>query len=199
LLDLPWGSHVCQFYNGKQDLLDMLVPFFKQGLERNEACVWLVGDLSVQEAWNGLTAVVPDLERYVASGQMQIRHCTEFYADANGAVRSPDLLTIEFTDIGNAVRAKGYGGLRASGNPSWIRDQANMERLQEYETKVNYAIQTARIMAVCTYPTRAAAMCRCSDLIHNHGKFFVKRGEWTYDLARDAEKIESAFSSLSAM
>ena len=29
LLDMPWGSHVCQFYNGKEDLLQMLVPYFK--------------------------------------------------------------------------------------------------------------------------------------------------------------------------
>ena len=50
LLDLPWGSHVCQFYDSKQDQLDMLVPYFKQGLERNEACAWLVGDLTVEEA-----------------------------------------------------------------------------------------------------------------------------------------------------
>ena len=49
LLDMPWGSHVCQFYNGKEDLPEMLVPYFKQGLERNEACVWLVGDLTVEE------------------------------------------------------------------------------------------------------------------------------------------------------
>ena len=44
LLDMPWGSHVCQFFNGKEDLVKMLVPYFKQGLEKNDACVWLVGE-----------------------------------------------------------------------------------------------------------------------------------------------------------
>src|SRR3984957_10926245 len=46
LLDLPWGSHVCQFYNHKDELTKLLVPYFKQGLEKNEACVWLVCDLT---------------------------------------------------------------------------------------------------------------------------------------------------------
>ena len=64
LLDMPWGSHVCQFYDGKEDLMKMLVPYFKQGLERNEACVWVVGDLTVDEASNALAAAVPDLEVY---------------------------------------------------------------------------------------------------------------------------------------
>jgi hypothetical protein len=31
LLDMPWGSHVCQFYDSKDDLVEMLVPYFKQG------------------------------------------------------------------------------------------------------------------------------------------------------------------------
>jgi hypothetical protein len=69
LLDMPWGSHVCQFYNQKEDLLELLVPYFKQGLERNEACVWLVGDLTVEEARNSLSVAVPNLDHYLASGQ----------------------------------------------------------------------------------------------------------------------------------
>lgn len=28
----------------------MLVPYFKEGLERGEACVWIVADLTIQEA-----------------------------------------------------------------------------------------------------------------------------------------------------
>jgi hypothetical protein len=38
---LPWGTHLCQFYETKQDLLDVLVPYFKAGLHNNEMCVWV--------------------------------------------------------------------------------------------------------------------------------------------------------------
>src|SRR6478736_3219484 len=92
LLDLPWGSHVCQFYDSKQDQLDMLVPYFKQGLERNEACAWLVGDLTTEEAKTALAEVVPDLDAYLATGQMQIVHYSSFYTDPNGTVRAPEQL-----------------------------------------------------------------------------------------------------------
>lgn len=73
-----------------------------------------------------------------------------------------------------------------------------MSRFMDYETKVNLAIQNSRIMAVCTYPAQAAATCACRELIHNHGKIFVKRGEWVHDKSRDAEKIEAVFASLAA-
>jgi hypothetical protein len=31
--DIPWGTHFCQFFQTKEDLVDMLVPYFKTGLE----------------------------------------------------------------------------------------------------------------------------------------------------------------------
>lgn len=198
LLDMPWGSHVCQFYDNKHDLVKMLVPYFKQGLERNEACVWLVGDLTVEEARRALAAVVPDLSRHLATGQMQIRHYTEFYTNSDGTVKAPAQLSEQFAGMGDAMRAKGFEGLRASGSVSWVQDDASMARFMEYETKVNLAIQNARIMAVCTYPSGATSMCGCRELIHNHGNIFVQRGEWVHDKSRDAEKIEAVFASLAA-
>jgi hypothetical protein len=196
LLDMPWGSHVCQFYNAKEDLVELLVPYFKQGLERNEACVWLVGDLTVSEAKNALQAVVPDLDRYIAKGQMHIKHYTELYTNPDGTVKPPDELSAAFEAMGTTVTAQGFGGLRASGSVSWVTDDQGMARFMEYETKVNLAIQNARIMAVCTYPAQAAALCHCRDMIHNHGKLFVKRGAWVHDKSEDARRIETVFASL---
>ena len=199
LLDLPWGSHVCQFYNRKEDLVKMLVPYFKQGLEKNEACVWFVGDLTVEEAENALAPIVPGLKRYMAQGQIQIRHYTEFYTNPNGTLRPPNQLSDQFADVGSRMLANGFAGLRASGNVSWINNEESMSRFMDYETKVHCAIQGSRMMAVCTYPARAAALHRCRELIHNHGNIYVKRGEWVHDNSRDAKKIEAVFTSLATL
>jgi hypothetical protein len=198
LLDMPWGSHVCQFYETKEDQIQMLVPYFRQGLDRNEACVWLVADLTIEEAKSALAVAVPDLESRMASGQMQIRHYTELYTNPNGTVKAPDELSEQFAALGSSVEANGYNGLRASGSVSWVNDAESMTRFMDYETKVNLAIQNSRIMAVCTYPAKSASICQCRELIHNHGKIFVKRGEWVHDKSKDAEKIESVFASLAA-
>jgi hypothetical protein len=196
LLDLPWGSHVCHFYNYKEDLVKTLVPYFKQGLERNEACVWLVADLTVEETTLALAEVVPDLDQYIAKGQMQIRHYSGFYTNPDGTVKPADMLRDQFAEMGTTVRAKGFEGLRASGSVSWINDEDAMCRFMDYETKVNCAIQDSRMMAVCTYPARAAALHRSRELIHNHDKIFVKRGEWMHDKSKDAERIEGVFAAL---
>jgi len=53
--DIPWGTHFCHFYENKKDLLDVLIPYCKTGLEQNEFCVWGIFDpLDEQEARHAL-------------------------------------------------------------------------------------------------------------------------------------------------
>jgi hypothetical protein len=40
----PWGTHFCMFYQTKGDLLDILIPYFKAGLENNEYCMWITSE-----------------------------------------------------------------------------------------------------------------------------------------------------------
>jgi DcmR-like sensory protein len=42
--DMPWGTHVCLFYETKEDLVDTLVAYCKAGLESQEFCLWVVAE-----------------------------------------------------------------------------------------------------------------------------------------------------------
>ena len=47
----PWGTHLCQFYKTKDDLLETLVPYFSEGLRNNEYCMWVTSEpLGTEEA-----------------------------------------------------------------------------------------------------------------------------------------------------
>src|SRR6266849_582537 len=73
--DMPWGTHFCCFYETKQDLLDILIPYFKTGLENHEFCLWIISNselLTMQEARNALQAVLPDLHRYMAEKSIEV-------------------------------------------------------------------------------------------------------------------------------
>src|ERR1700741_4706884 len=37
--EVPWGTHLCLFYETRRDLIEMLVPYFAAGLEANESCI----------------------------------------------------------------------------------------------------------------------------------------------------------------
>ena len=57
--DVPWGRHVALFYERKEDLLELCVPFLKAGLESTEVCVWVIAEpLTERDAWAALGAAV---------------------------------------------------------------------------------------------------------------------------------------------
>jgi len=72
--DVPWGTHFCYFYETKQDLLDILVPYFKAGLESKEFCLWTISNsdlITTEEAKGALEQAVSDLDRYLAEGRIE--------------------------------------------------------------------------------------------------------------------------------
>jgi len=78
--DVPWGTHFCQFYQTKQDLLEILIPYFKAGLENNEFCMWVTSEpLSTEEAKEAMRKEVNDLDQYMAKGQMEILDYSQWY------------------------------------------------------------------------------------------------------------------------
>ena len=38
----PSVKHTCLFYSSDDELLDVLSPYFKAGLEGNELCLWVL-------------------------------------------------------------------------------------------------------------------------------------------------------------
>ena len=40
---LRWGSHVGHLFEAADELRDVLVPYFKAGLDNNERCLWVTG------------------------------------------------------------------------------------------------------------------------------------------------------------
>jgi hypothetical protein len=71
--DVPWGTHFCQFYQTREDLIDILVPYFKTGLENNEFCMWVTSQpLGVEETKEVLKQAIPNIDIYLEKGQLEI-------------------------------------------------------------------------------------------------------------------------------
>ena len=78
--DVSWGTHICQFFDTKEDLTNILVPYFKAGLENNEFCLWITSQPpGVEEAKEALRKAVLDLDVYMEKGQIEIIPYTDWY------------------------------------------------------------------------------------------------------------------------
>src|SRR4030067_3793435 len=71
--NMPWGTHLCQAYQSTQDLLDILIPYFKIGLESNEYCIYVAkstGDL--KDIKTGLAGALGDIAKYERAQQLEL-------------------------------------------------------------------------------------------------------------------------------
>ena len=117
--EVPWGAHICVFYETKDDLLDTAAAYFKAGLASNEFCVWAISEpIAEADATAALRRAIPDLEAQLAAGRIEIIQGTDWYLRGNQF----DLqrITGGWSEKLRAALAKGFDGMRVSGNAFWI-------------------------------------------------------------------------------
>ncbi|UQA57833.1 MEDS domain-containing protein [Polyangium aurulentum] len=175
--EVPWGSHFCHFYSTREDLVDTLVPYFKSGLDSNEACLWVTSEpFSATDARAALGAVVPDLAERERRGQIDIIDHREWYLRAN---KTDARSVLEgWVERQTAALREGYRGLRLTGNTHWLR-RDDWSEFVEYEALVNQAFRSCRIVALCSYCFERCTAQDVLDVVKNH-QFAVARrqGNW---------------------
>ena len=175
--DVPWGAHFCQFYETAEDLVDTLVPYFREGLLANEFCMWITSaPLEVDEASHALATAVPDLDARLANGQMQILDYRDWYVH-DGRFDAAAVLQGWLDRLGDA-RRRGFEGLRLSGNTFWL-EEAGWDDFYRYEAMINEVIGQHRMLAICTYSLERCGVKEIVDVIDNHEFALIKRhGRW---------------------
>lgn len=172
----PWGTHFCQFYDTKQDLLDILVPFIRAGLDNNELCVWVTSaPLGADEAAEALSQQMPDFERKAALGQISIFPYDAWYKDPE--IRDPQqYIEPLVASIADAL-ARGYSGQRGTGNASWV-DIRNWTPFMAYEAAFGRRFADQRTIGLCTYPLDMCDSSRMIDVLMRHKYALIKQDGW---------------------
>jgi PAS domain S-box-containing protein len=177
--DVPWGTHFCHFYETKQDLLDTLVPYFKAGLESKEFCLWVVSNselITVEEARAALEQAVPDFDRHLSEGNIEILDGHDWYFEKN--VLNLERVTSAWDAKVKRALARGYDGLRASADTFWLAKQ-DWKDFIAYEKQVNDWITDQTMTVLCTYPLAKSGAAEVLDIVDSHQFAIARRqGEW---------------------
>jgi PAS domain S-box-containing protein len=146
---LAWGSHLAHFFASGDELRDVLVPYFKAGLENNERCLWVTGQaFNAEQARSALRAASPDLDKRERDKQIEIANGDEWYA--RGEKLRPHELVRGLVQSEQDALSLGYAGLRTNGNCAWV-SQHQWADFLEYEGLVQGTVRGRRMICMCSY------------------------------------------------
>ena len=177
--EIPWGTHLCQFYESKQDLIDILVPYFAEGLRNNEFCMWITSHpLEAEKATEELKKAVPNLDEYAKKGQIEILSYNDWYL-LDGKFDSNRVLQ-GWVEKENAALQRGFEGLRLTGNTFWV-ERNLWKTFVDYEEAINSVVGKNRLIALCTYSLGKCGAPEILDVLRNH-QFALVKGERGWDM-----------------
>lgn len=175
--NIPWGTHFCHFYQTKEDLLSVQVPFFKTGLENNEYCIWITSErTSIEDAINALKEEVPDLDAYYERESIEILSHRDWYL-TNGRFELDNAIQ-SILDRLRVALERGFEGLRLNGDEAWLDNGTSYDFI-EYERLLNLAIAGKRLIISCSYQLDKCTATDVLDVALLHESTISKRkGRW---------------------
>ncbi|TXT54746.1 MAG: putative Histidine kinase [Promethearchaeota archaeon] len=185
-----WGLHVCYFYYTIEDYFDILIPYFKQGLEDNELCIWVdTKHITKDDIFKTLTSEFPNYKKYEKSGRLLILDYRAIYyedEDLNlfGAAKY-------YLDQIKYALNSDCEGLRLSGDAKWLRKK-NWDAFIEYENTVGKRIRKKKVITLCTYPINKFYKRDILEIANTHQfALFKKKDGYKVIKSSQREQIEA--------
>lgn len=173
IYNAAWGSHMCMFYKGRDELTAGLTAYFKAGLENNEFCVWALPDvLEVETAKLVLNKEIGNLEYYINRGQIEIRNYRDYYIQ-DGVFSALNMIDW-WIKREKEVLGQEFSGIRVAGDGTDLFN-AYAFKMNLYEKEINNIIERMKIKAICTYSLDSIDTPNILNIIAYHHFTIVNR------------------------
>lgn len=164
--DIPYGVHMCHFYQGREALAEALVPYFSAGLRNNERCIWITAEpLCAEAAKLELRKAGFDVDGAVKNGSLTVRDFSDWYAEA-GRLKGAEVVEL-WLEAEQRALAQGYSGLRITGNVTFLNANT-WPAFMEYEEIVDRAFHGRRIVTLCSYRLAECGASEIVDVVNRH-------------------------------
>ena len=109
------GYHLYHFYDVDEKLVQVLAPFFAEGLRKLEYCMWIPAQgMTEDRAIRLLKRHIPDIEDYLLKDQMHIEEFESWYLTEDGEFDMESLMK-KWQEKYGAVMGKGFVMMRIVG------------------------------------------------------------------------------------
>jgi MerR family transcriptional regulator, light-induced transcriptional regulator len=143
--------HLCGFFHTLDERYRVLSPFVKEGIERGEKAFHIVDPARLAEHLDRLQTDGIDVRTMQASGQLEVVGWDEAYL-RDGRFDQDATLAL-LGRLLTEARSRGFPLTRVIGEMDWaLQDPGfGVEKLIQYEARVNSVFADCRDPLVCTY------------------------------------------------
>lgn len=141
-------DHAIMFYSKPEDKREVLFAFLKAGLDRGEAAVYVAAQETPDEIRQAMRQFGIDVERLEGSGALRVISYRDWYFKG-GKFSIPDTMALWKTAY-DEVTAKGFRGLRVTGEMTCFFEQKMVKELLEYERALHRVLEMP-LTAICAY------------------------------------------------
>jgi hypothetical protein len=196
--------HVCAFFNSDDEKYRVLLPFIKDGFERGEKAIHVIGPDQQCDHLQRLAAVGIDPAVAQQSGQLDLRISTEAYL-RDGRFDQDRMLEV-FEQLASGTEREGFKRSRIVCHMEWAADdRTHVDNLVEFESRVNDVWSRCDDAVICVYDLAKFGGDTVVDIIRTHpviiiggilqqNPFFVPPGQFLREL-RDRRTRQTARSS----
>lgn len=142
--------HVCAFFSSREDEYRVSLPFIKDGFECGDRAVHLVGSERRADHLMRLTTAGIDTTTARQTGQYQLRDWEDTYLA--GGYFDPDRWMALLEEVLGSGPREGFPITRLVAHMEWaLEDRVGVDRLVEYEARLNYVWPLDKDAVICTY------------------------------------------------
>jgi hypothetical protein len=193
--------HVCAFFRGRAEEYDILNPFTREGLEWGEKTLHITDPLLRDDHRHRLESAGIDVETRERTGQLEVLTWEDAYL--RGGRFDPDAMLAQLEDILLTSERQGYARTRLLGHMEWaLEDRPGVNRLLEYEARVNDTLAKRKGPAICVYDLTRFGADVLIDILRTHpmvllggvlreNPFFVPPGEFLAELRARPRRAKS--------
>ena len=167
LTDLEKGDHLCCLFETDEEHRAILVPYLRQGLERNEKVLYVSAERPAETILDYLRDDGVVVEPYLQRGQLAFTSFEGAYVP--GGTFHPESVIARLASETERAIQQGYGALRVTGEGAWVKHRLpSAEPLIRYEALLNRFIPHHPCVALCQYDCRHFEPAQLLDVLRTH-------------------------------
>ncbi|MCB9800020.1 MAG: MEDS domain-containing protein [Candidatus Omnitrophica bacterium] len=167
------GKHYYLFYEDLHTYMEVLVPYFQEGLLKGDRCLWLISDYLDWETVYGLARrKIEDLDDRMDCDQIRLFSASKWYLNQGRFDRKRALQNatefIEQNQKDESVVIRAAGDLGDLCVDDW-------SEVCLYEEEISQAIQSQKIIGLCAYPIQKCTPSQAKRVMELHDDVLIGR------------------------